>query len=211
MPPLRNDRWLVSHPRHLLESWQANIDFQLTLDIDKVLKHMTKCVAKCEGAMTKGIAAMMRNTLRKTIADGLSVQTALKRVMGKTLGQRMLSKQQTTHLMLSLPMVSCSHVFALINLDDNQNLISMPPTTNENTNGVIDDTITGDNESGNNTSENNPEVNTVTNTGVRNATITKKSVVEMCGLRMDKNHWLNEGLHNHHESGLQNMTLRDFL
>lgn len=61
---------------------------------------------------------MMRNILRKTIADGLSVQTALKRVMGKILGQRMLSKQETTHLTLSLPMVSCSHVFALINLDD---------------------------------------------------------------------------------------------
>ena len=117
--PLRNDRWLVSHPRHLLESWQANIDFQLIVDIKKVLRYMTKYATKCESTMTKGIAAMMRNVLRKTIADGLSVQTALKRVMGKILGQRMLSKQETTKLTLSLPMVSCSHVFALINLDDN--------------------------------------------------------------------------------------------
>lgn len=36
--------------------------------------------------MTKGIATMMRNILRKTIADGLSVQTALKRVMGQDTG-----------------------------------------------------------------------------------------------------------------------------
>ena len=71
--PLRNDRWLVSHPRHLLESWQANIDFQLIVDIKKVLRYMTKYVTKCESTMTKGIAAMMRNILRKTIADGLSV------------------------------------------------------------------------------------------------------------------------------------------
>ena len=63
--------------------------------------------------------------------------------MGKTLGQRMLSKQETTHLMLSFPMVSCSHMFALINLDDNQNLISTPNDTNENKNGV----------NGNNTTE----------------------------------------------------------
>ena len=64
--------------------------------------------------MTKGIVAMMRKMLRKTIADGLSVQTALTRVMGKTLGQRMLGKQETTHLTLSLPMVSCSHMLYFI-------------------------------------------------------------------------------------------------
>ena len=127
--------------------------------------------------------------------------------MGKMLGQRMLSKQETTHLILSLPMVSCSHMFALINLDDNQNLIIIPTTANENTNGVTENTTTGDNAPGNNTSGNNPEVNTVANAGVRNATVTKKSVVEMHGLRMDKNHWLNEGLCNHHESGLQGMLL----
>ena len=44
--------------------------------------------------MTKGITATTRKKLRKKIADGLSVQTALKRVMGKILGQRILSKQK---------------------------------------------------------------------------------------------------------------------
>ena len=29
---LRKDRWLVSHPRFLFESWQANADFQLVVD-----------------------------------------------------------------------------------------------------------------------------------------------------------------------------------
>ena len=75
--PKRNDRWLVPHHRRLLESWQANIDFQLTLDIDMVLRHMTKHVTKYEYIITKGVAAMTRSMLRKTIADGLSVQTAL--------------------------------------------------------------------------------------------------------------------------------------
>ena len=107
--------------------------------------------------------------------------------MGKMLGQIMLNKQETTHLMLSSPMVSCSHVFALINLDDNQNLISTPTTTNDNINGVTNNTTTGDNAPGNNTSGNNHEVNPVANAGVRNATVTNKSVVETCGLRMDKN------------------------
>ena len=61
-----------------------------------------------------------------------------------------------------------------------------------------------------NASGNNPEVDTVTSTGVRSATVAKKTIVEMCGLTVDKIHWLNDGLCNHHESGLQVMTLRDF-
>ena len=69
----RNDRWLACHPRHLLENWQANIDFKTSLDIDKVLRHITKHVTKYEHDLTKGITAMMRSTLRKTITDGLSV------------------------------------------------------------------------------------------------------------------------------------------
>ena len=145
---------------------------------------------------------MTRNMLRKTIADGLSIQTALKQVMGKILGQRILNKQETTHLMLSLPIVSCSHVFALINLDDNQKIISMPTTTNENTNKITDNPAIGDNASGNNTSVSNLEDNTVTNTRFHNEIVAKKSVVELHGLRIDKNVWLNEGLFNHHESGL---------
>ena len=94
-------------------------------------------------------------------------------------------------------MVSCSHMFALINLDDNQNIISMPTTTNENTNEITENPSAA-------------EDNTVANTRVRNEIVTKKSVVELCGLRMDKNVWLNEALFNYHESGLQDMTLRDF-
>ena len=44
----RNDKWLVCHPRHLLESWCSNIDFQLIIDIEKVLRYMTKYVIKVE-------------------------------------------------------------------------------------------------------------------------------------------------------------------
>jgi len=74
----RNDKWLVCHPRHLLESWRGNIDFQLIVDVEKVLRYMTKYVTKVETNMTKGIAAMIRKMLKKTVESGLSVQAALK-------------------------------------------------------------------------------------------------------------------------------------
>ena len=57
----RNDRWLVYHPRHLLESWRGNIDFQLIVGAEKVLRYMTKYVTKTESNMSKGVAAMIRN------------------------------------------------------------------------------------------------------------------------------------------------------
>ena len=68
-----NDKWLVCHPRHLLESWHGNIDFQLIIDIEKLLRYITKYVTKVEKNMTKGIAAMIRNILKKTIELGLNV------------------------------------------------------------------------------------------------------------------------------------------
>ena len=151
----RNYRWLVSHPRHLLESCEANINFHLALDVDKVLRHMRKCVTKCEHGMTKCIASMMRRMIRKPISDGLSAPMALQRVMEKTMGQRILSKQETNHLILSLPMVSCSHVFARMNLDDNKHLINMQNTDNEISNMVASNTSHENNASGNNTSGNN--------------------------------------------------------
>lgn len=47
------------------------------------------------------------------------------------------------------------------------------------------------------------EVNLVTSTGTQ-------TIVEIHGLRMDKNHWLNGGLHHHHQLGLQVITFRHF-
>ena len=120
-----NDSWLNSHIGPLLESWQANVDFQLIIDSGKVVRYMTKYVTKAESSMTKGIAAMIRNIMRNTIREGLSVQAALKRTMAKLLDERMISKQETCHLILSIPMVNCSHQFVRINLENNVNRIDI--------------------------------------------------------------------------------------
>ena len=109
--------------------------------------------------------------------------------MGKTIGQSMLSKQETTHF-FSLPMISCSHMLTLINLDGNQNLISMPTATNETANGVTGNGTSEDNSPGNNTSANSTEVNVIANNGISSATVKKKTIVETHGLSMEKKHCL---------------------
>ena len=91
-------------------------------------------------------------------------------------------------------MVSCSHMFALINLDDNKNLIRIPNLANKSTNGVTRITTTENNAPVNNTSEknapgNNTDGNIVVESGIPSAIATKKTIVETCGLRFDKNNF----------------------
>ena len=65
----------------------------------------------------KRILDVIRNILRKNIVGRLSAQAALKLVMAMELGQRALIEQETARLILSLPMVLCSHVLTRINFD----------------------------------------------------------------------------------------------
>ena len=123
--------------------------------------------------------------------------------------------------MLSLAVVSYSHVFTRMNLDNNQCLLNMLNTTNENSNVVAVNTNQGNNAFGNHTSGNNivgsqrlqiMRTPNIAAGGISStdAITTKKIIFEMCGLRMDRHHWLNDDLCNYNESGLQLMTLRDF-
>ena len=110
--------------------WGANIDWQLVLDPGLVIDYMTKYVTKSELATTKTAARLMRSIFTRTVTDdGMSVQSFLRRIMNKLLGDRMLSKQETCHLMLSIPIVHSSH--SLINIDlRNSTRQIVPPTNN---------------------------------------------------------------------------------
>ena len=79
------------------------------MDYDKVFDYMTKYVTKTETSITKGIASMIGKLLVTAVENGNNVQSVLKRAMAKLLGERMISKQETTHLILKKPLVSCCH------------------------------------------------------------------------------------------------------
>ena len=93
---------------------------------------MTKYVTKSELATTTTAARLMRSVFTRTVTnDGLSVQSFLRRAMNKLLGDRMLSKQETCHLMLSIPIVHSSH--SMINIDlRNSSRQIVTPTNNAN-------------------------------------------------------------------------------
>ena len=89
---------------------------------------MTKCATRTEATMTKGIAAMIRRILCRAKNEVLNAQTVLKRAMAKLLRERVMPKQETCYLILSLPMVMCSHRFTRINLNDDRHLLDAGDT-----------------------------------------------------------------------------------
>ena len=94
------------------------MDVQLTIDIGKILGYMTKYVSKSEASTTAGAQRMIRRVLKSATEQGQSVNQALRRTMGKLLGERTMTKDECCHLILSNPTVFCSHTFPKIHLDD---------------------------------------------------------------------------------------------
>ena len=71
MNSIRNDRWLNSHMYGLMQIWLANMDFQLVVDVNKVVSYMTKYVCKPEMEMTKGLSKMVQKIINVENHRGL--------------------------------------------------------------------------------------------------------------------------------------------
>ena len=92
------------------------MDFQLIIDAGQVFDYMTKYVTKGEMTETMKCSHLMKRTFTKTMTDeGRSVQSFLRRTVSKLFGERAISRQESCHLMLSIPIVHCSH--KLVNID----------------------------------------------------------------------------------------------
>ena len=112
----RNDSWLNSHLRVGSEVWMANCDVQLIIDPVKVVSYMTKYVTKADEATTKKTARLMRELMVGDNTDLLPASKLLNRVMSRVVGERCISKQETCHLISSLPIVVSSHATEHVNL-----------------------------------------------------------------------------------------------
>jgi hypothetical protein len=115
----RNDGWLNTHMDPLLTLWRANFDLQLTIDVGKITNYMTKYMTKSEAKQTKGAQAMIRCIMRQALDEGNSTEYVLQKMMAKLHGEPMISKQAVHHLIMSQPVVDCSHSFSKVNLENN--------------------------------------------------------------------------------------------
>lgn len=79
MNSIRNDRWLNSYVHGLMQIWLANIDFQLVVDVNKVVNYMTKYVCKPEMEMSKGLSKIVEKLINVGHHTGLIPKGILKK------------------------------------------------------------------------------------------------------------------------------------
>ena len=76
-----NYLWLYKHMRGLMQIWLANMDFQLVIDLNKVVGYMTKYVCKPEMEMTKGLSKMVQKIINVEHHRGLGPKGILKKIL----------------------------------------------------------------------------------------------------------------------------------
>ncbi len=154
----------------------------MVLDPGIVIEYMTKYVTKSESMTTKTAARLMASLFTRTVTnEGRSVQSFLRRTMNKLMGDRMMSKQETCHLMLSIPMVYSTH--SLVNIDLRNSYRQLDLSSSD---GMNDDEETDE-------SENN---------------ILRMSRIDAYANRMDISNWKYN--HEFNGDALEHMSLQDF-
>ena len=131
--PKRNDPLLNCHNRALVQTWRANVDFQLVYSRRKVVEYLAKYISKSE-PVSQDLKDLLDTVLRTT--DDRSehaTTTAVQRLLVKAVCERDISAQEVCHHLLELPMVLCSrqfHVLAVDGLHVERELVSETATGN---------------------------------------------------------------------------------
>ena len=111
-----NDRWLNSHCIIGFVGWGANIDMSILIDSKSVVEYVAKYCNKVETG-SNGLASILSGVLRYGNEIGnLETKTILRRCFNRLAGRRDKCCQETSHLILSSPIVVCSNSFLMINL-----------------------------------------------------------------------------------------------
>eukprot|EP00978_Attheya_sp_CCMP212_P024884 scaffold78991_cov48-Attheya_sp.AAC.2 len=182
--------WIVcvwAHHPDVLMFWQANVDCQLVLDIGKVTLYMAKYVTKTEADCSKSMASIMKRIMVQAAAEGKNVQFVLRKAMARLIGQRIKSQQEVSHLILNLPLVSCTHTFVRISLrNDTRKLIVEPPAEVA--------------------AEDAPPVDA----NRKKKPVTKISLIDAYAVRLEVSAWLSAESYESYKDGLEEMSLFEF-
>ena len=96
--------------------WGANIDMSILIDSKSVIEYVAKYCDKVETG-SNGLESILSSVLRYGNEVGnLETKTLLRRCFNRVAGKRDKCSQETSHLILSSPIVHCSHSFVMHNL-----------------------------------------------------------------------------------------------
>ena len=116
----RNDGNMNSHNRVLLQNWRANVDLQLLLDWEDAVRYMVKYVSKQE-KRSQPILDLFKSTVcRDDYDDTVGTETRLRKVFLKAVGERDITAQETSRLLLGGRFSSSTFNYKRLNVDPDQ-------------------------------------------------------------------------------------------
>ena len=120
----RNDPLINTHNPTMLKHWRANVDLQVIIDIEDCVRYMTKYAAKAE--VQSQTAKQIFQTCVTKLTQASQTQSAIRSAMIKSIGERDFSAQETAHMLLGLPLYSCTYTFTTILLDNSRSVVIHP-------------------------------------------------------------------------------------
>ena len=116
-----NDTRVNSHSRLLLQNWRANVDLQVTVDVTACARYMSKYVSESE-PRTRPASDISESCIRG-MHETSTTRSAFCTAMICAVGERDISSQETAHLLLSLPLFTCTFNFVTISLTRDRQIL----------------------------------------------------------------------------------------
>jgi hypothetical protein len=111
--PERNDEWLNKHNTVQLQAWRANVDMQPVLGIAPVLLYIAKYISKPEDASSN--CRDYVKDLMKDLPPEEGPKRLIQKLLIRSIGERDISAQETSHLLQNLPLRIASREWVTIN------------------------------------------------------------------------------------------------
>lgn len=93
----------------------------MIIDIQACARYMAKYVAKGE-PHSQAVSAIFKSCV-DGLQDDSDTRPMLRRAMIRAVGERDISAQETAHMLLSLPLVSCTFNFTTLSLTGDSKLV----------------------------------------------------------------------------------------
>ena len=104
----------------MLQHWRANIDIQIIVDITACARYLAKYVSKSE-PRSKAASEVFSKCVHN-LPSTSSSSTIFRKCLIQSVGERDYSAQETAHLLLSLPLYSCTYNFINVSLDGHKQI-----------------------------------------------------------------------------------------
>ncbi|XP_053204723.1 uncharacterized protein LOC128389199 [Panonychus citri] len=114
--PKRNDESMNRYNDFIIQTWRANIDFNIVTSVDLVLNYIAKYVTKGE------VSSMDFNALVDKISHDLRADShgtsLIRKIVQASLSGRDYSAQEVVHVLMGWPLYESSRTYVKLNLSD---------------------------------------------------------------------------------------------